>query len=690
MGTGPSKLVESATPEQKSQIGVFLLGRKEKYAVEALSTILTKMLEANRLFDINRLLMTKAEPDDKNPFGCSSLFMVIQSAIESEFLRLKFQEPKVGTTVTSITTVPKDYYDKHLSERSGRTKLCRDLTHFLVRLITLVGALAASIKSNSNLLDLMNPPTIEIKKDSIKRLEITDALKRRFGIVTKQIPNIFLENDFSILIEKKDVFVFRGNSSYVIDKERMLLYNTSDKTPVFQIMFEDKEEVNLLSIGGATKPQLSSPSTSAATTFLPASQQLPPQQFPPQQLPPQQLLKRPNNASTVYTNASAPRGGPLSSVGSSTRRQRRARRRTTLRRRRQFGGGFDEKNSLFRVTLTNWGTDRTYIFYTNLRGDTYDSSITSFIPGGGQGRQIPPSEPIGNRLGTLFAGVSATETTFFETDEKSTDAKKEIFAGLQSYDKDAASSAITKLKKSFTEINDGRGEGTAPAPYRAFLLASRSEGGPITHMLCSDAWRGQWATSVMTYSLFQTLYNTTEDGQMSPDTAVECEKMAKAFVDSGAMISRPEPGKEAKGFHNLRFTPLPEVLTATICAQTKSINPTSLERTPGDIAILRKAHNDIRLAYEAYIDKLIPFTMSIVKVVRAIKEGVQQEVTFRLDPAFFTTEGTSLDFLERKITEARLLIGAHLLQVEKIYADAVRSLELSKKGVRAAVPLESQ
>ena len=156
MGTGPSKLVESATPEQKSQIGIFILGPKEKYAVEALSTILTKMLEANRLFDINRLLMTQAESDGK-PFGCSSLFMVIQSAIESEFLRLKFQEPKVGTTVTSITTVPKEHYDKHLSNRSGRVKLCKELTHFLVRLITLVAALAASIKSNSNLLDLMNP-----------------------------------------------------------------------------------------------------------------------------------------------------------------------------------------------------------------------------------------------------------------------------------------------------------------------------------------------------------------------------------------------------------------------------------------------------------------------------------------------------------------------------------------------------
>lgn len=675
MGTGPSKLTDAATAEQKDKIGVFVLGRKETYAIDALSTILTKMLEANRLFDIHKLLTADE--------GCKSLFMVIQSAIESEFLRLKFPDPKVSSAITGITTVPTDYYSASLAPRTGRKKLCDELAHFLVRLITLIAALASSIKSNGNLKNLMSPPPLEEKEEAINELKMTDPLLKIEKVAeTAKIPE-FLQKD-SFLVKKRggNLYLFK-NSSFAIQTDRMLLYDSSKNiTPVFTIQFDN---------GSTQLPSFQPVAPISPTTAATQPAAIPPPLSQPAAAavaapPPQPFAGTKSVASTNYTNASSMGGGPLGTTLRRATRKRTSRRRAAItRRRRQHGGGeLDPKKSLFRVNISFIGTGKTVNFFTNALGDTYELNVASYSVTSRD--PVPTPVPIMNRIASLFQEAERASLATFSTERKEIgkDAEKEVFAGLQSREKSLALRTIEKLKNDFKTLNE-TGTGTAPAPYRAFLLASEPVGGSgILHMLCSDEWRNQWVTSVMTYSLFQTLFNDTIDGKMSARNAEECRKMMKAFSQSGAMKESAQSGEVATSFANLRFTDLSDVYKASICAQTKSVSPTREESIPGDVAILRKAHNDIRLAYEAYIDKLIPFTMSIVKVVRALKDGVQQELTFRLDPAFFTTEGTSLAFLERKIAEARVLMGSHLLTVESIYADAVKALELSKKGISSA------
>ena len=686
MGTGPSKLTAGATAEQKSQIGVFVLGRKESYAIDALSTILTKMLEANRLFDINKLLSDKAEE------GCSSLFMVIQNAIDAEFMRLKFQDPKQSSTITGITTVPTAYYKESLKDRTSRTILCNELARFLVRLVTLIAALAASIKTNREIKSLLQLKPTAPKEEAftVNRLVQTVEIRRVQKPMNGTIPDFLKDGSFLTIVEKDKLLVIKG-TPYAIDLEKMILYdgNTSKTTtPAFTIEIIDA------GISLPTPPQpTAAPVAPTAPVQTNIEPRVPQELALPQALAPVPVPQvRASNTTTVYTNASRPGQGPLatSSLSSaspvsqrrSTRRRKLTLRRSTRRVRRQRGGGPDKKTTLFRVSISSIGgaTPVTVVFLVNALGDTYENTASFATTGQ---TAVPVAIPIQTRLGNLFkeAGLG-THTTqkLEEVDTKDRERKEEKFMGLQAKDRALAISTISSIKGEFDKVNKDE-TGTAPAPYRAFLLASEPVGSGVFHMLCNDAWRGKWVTNVLVYSLFQSLFNDEEDGKMSPRTAEECRKMMKAFTQTEAMRESVVPGATASSFSNLRFADLSDVFKSSVCAQTGSESPKREESVPGDVAILRKAHNDLRLAYEAYIDKVIPFTMSIVKVVRALKDGVQQEVTFKLDPAFFTTEGTSLAFLEKKIAEARVLIGSHLLTVEKIYFEAMKALELSKKGI---------
>ena len=701
MGTGASKLSETASAQQKDQIGVFVLTRKESQAISVLSTILTKMLDANRLFDISTLLST----DDGK--GCSSLFMVIENAIEKEFLRLKFPDPKVSSAITGISTVPTKYYTDSLEPRSARKDLCRDLTHFLVRLITLVAALASSIKSNGDLKSLMRPPIMESGETPINELKMTEPELKGISETTNesQIPAQILTGSF--LKPKGDVYVI-GTSNYAIRKSNMLMYNSSAlTTPVFLVKIESTPESLPPALTGPSQSTISPQQSFGGRAGGPAGGVLYPQQpvggvvYPQQPVGgvvyPQQPAGgagglRPNNATTRFSNANSIPGS-RSTVSMATRRRRRGGRQT--RRRRQHGGdnseksksdtapAFDRRNSIFRVDISLIGGTQATTFYVNALGDTYERNVVYYSPASRE--PVPKPVPFITRISELFQNASSFAK--FETKKKEVvvEAQKEAFAGLQTKDRPLAIKAIEQLKKDFTELNKEK-VGTAPAPYRAFLLASEPVGSTgILHMLCRDEWRNQWVTSVMTYSLFQGLYNDTPDGKMSPRNAEECRKMMKLFSQTGAMKESAPSGELATSFANMRFADLPDVFKASICAQTSSDSPTREESIPGDMAILRKAHHDIRMAYEAYIDKLIPFTMSVVRVIRETKNGTQT-FSFRLDSAFLTTEGTSLTYLENKIAEARMLIGSHLLSVETIYADTIKALELSKKGILTTAP----
>ena len=723
MGAGPSKIADSASPEQKRQIGTFYLGRKEKYAIQALSTIFQTMMEKNRLFDIHTLLSTETDK------GCNALFMTIQSTLENEFLRLKFPDPKRPSFSTIVSSVPKGVYERDLAATQARNAACGNLSQFLVRLITLVSALAVSIKSNDNISSLLipvPPATIEkVTSHTLKMIpEIAKFGKRELVKTTEALdvdPDdiITFLKQANFLTENGSNYILKS-SNYVITRDSSLIYDASpSKTSTAVFLFEMKLTDRTLPVSPLARMQSQAApynrmqsqaapynrmQSQAAPYNRMQSQAAPYNRMQSQAAPYMQsqaaLYNRTKSQAFPYSKPTSnpPQsvvtyGGPgalsvfsgknTTVIGNKSRRM--TRRRMAMHRktrRRQHGGGMEQlsaEKSLFLITLTPIDYTsgvRPISFYANALGYTYEYDTIATNSG------TIKSTPILTRLDDIFRSAHTTYTTEPpSTDEKEMD--KDRFLKLQSYDKDTTRTVLDKIMADFHTVNDEKiaGTGTAPAPYRAFLLASSEAANGVTHLLCSDKWQNQWVTSVLTYSLLQSLFNDKVDGTMSPRSAEECKKMMKVFASSGAMIESAQPGNVATSLYNLRFAKRPISLDASICKQTVSIDPRRDETVPSDVAILRKAHNQIREAFEAHINNVIAFISPLVKVMRSST----QALTFKLEPVFFTTEeGTSLDFLEKKIAEARLLLGTHQLTVEKIYHDAVEALALSKSGITSA------
>lgn len=722
MGTGTSKHAAAATEEMKERLGVFELGRKEKYAGSLLSLILSQMLEENRFFNIMELLGQNG--------GCSTLFMVVQSTVEKEFLRLKIPDPERSSTVTSVVSVPQTIYTKSLGSRPSRTAICNNISHFLVRLITLMAALTASIKTNQTMKGLISPQSLQ--KDEPKKLKDLDTSQIDIGYEEKKIPDFLIKQGVFIKVQENKYIL--PMSDYVILFDKMILYNADKNvtmTNVYKIIFE-KTDYKLPEIPRKTSPQSmpvlqKGPSVSVAQ-MMGASGMGTAGAGPAfgigAGLGPKMGIQ---NNSTYISERTASSFAGQSTVASrrrhSTRRLRKLPGRRSRRQIRQWGGQTEDqtdgqavrqqtgqqtgqrtgqqtsmtagktnvnsvKNNLQKAQ--NEGTKETkdtlykviispiaptpgpvIDFLLNSASETYETNEVRAYFDPVRQSPFPRSEALYNRIAKLFQTEGRFKIAFPAPSEP--DESKKEFMTLHS------KTTLEKIKKSMENLNKGSETGTAPAPYRAFLLATETSGSEIGHLLCSDKWSGQWLTSVMAYSLLQSLFNDTIDENMTPQSAEACSAMMNDFIKTGAVYASPQTGTMATSLNNLRFQNLPETLRQSVCQQSTILKTESL---PENVAILKKAHHDLRLLYEAYIDKIFAFTQTIVKPYRTEKDG-KLDYIFKIDPAFFTTEGTSQEYLEKKIAEARILIGSHLIMVEKIYHDAINKLALSKKGIKA-------
>jgi hypothetical protein len=99
---GAAQSIEGATADQLARVGTFKLRSSEQLAVDALSEIVTKLLQKNNLFSLSKIL--------NYPDGCKELFIVVSSTVDKEFQLLKFPEPRSRASMITMSFIDKDAY----------------------------------------------------------------------------------------------------------------------------------------------------------------------------------------------------------------------------------------------------------------------------------------------------------------------------------------------------------------------------------------------------------------------------------------------------------------------------------------------------------------------------------------------------------------------------------------------------
>jgi hypothetical protein len=658
---GASQSVDVATEAQKARTGPFYLRSTEKQALNALDLIVNKLLTENNLFDLQEILSTD---------GCKKLFVVVSSTVKDEFQVLKFPDPRHPSETTSLSFIHRKRYDTpKVAESDTRVAACGAITQFLIRLVTLTCAATASISTSpgekmSRMLAVEAPVSAEGAASAIRALK--EAGKFTQPPVDAEVVKLLIDEKGVRIVDEKrpNLIAFGSERTYVIDKDAGVIYNAlREATPVFSIRMVRKTGLMPVDVTAAAGAAAAAPRVPQMFAFgAPAAPAAPALQPAPGT----------NVGSTVTY---APTGTVTTGIPG-TRRRRGARRRT---RRAQRGGADAVFIEITVTELPIGGTScagiscTTVTFYSDLKGNTFNKSEfdnfqTSVARGTAPG-SIPISVPFGTRMEQIFTSNSfRTAPTVLPTYQ--VEYNRDRYRPL--------AGASEETYKTFTRVKDDMKEletGSAPAPYRAFLLASREDPSSVYNLFCSDKWANQYATGILAYSMLQALYNDGADGKPSNRNAEACRLAVKEFIGAGALQDASASGAVPETFDNVKFPSYAEALSAY--CRAPGGGPRSTSR-PDDKNILKNAHRALRDLYDTHIAKVV----GIMKKVLTLRQSKvdSTDVRLALNDAFVTDERGALPVLEAIIVEMREIIRAHFLAVEKTYVGALQALIGSRRG----------
>ena len=217
-------------------------------------------------------------------------------------------------------------------------------------------------------------------------------------------------------------------------------------------------------------------------------------------------------------------------------------------------------------------------------------------------------------------------------------------------------------------------EGPSLAAYRAFSLLSNLETGGRTPRaytyVCKDQMVGRRASNEVQYATLESLYldiqetekpNHEQPGRTNLQSALG-EFVTKAYYTA-------VPGSTPQTFGDLTIS---SVLTAD---QTRDLcGVQGVTGTAANVDVLRKAHAELRKLYDIHINWVRTFVMTHFMIVR----GTDKQLVINPKLAFPSKNGkitTIQKELERLIdAEVRTKIAIYYLNVERVYADAVRRL----------------
>lgn len=696
-----------ASEAQRTEIGPFMLRSPQKTAIRILSKIVQTLLNdnGNNLFKLSDLLSSEKK--------CGDLFVIVSTTVQKEFQLLKFPDPRNPSHMATLSFLPRSGYPPMLPDSiSARGRACNEITHFLIRLITLAAACTASVSRNERIADIMDVAAAETPSNtSTKQIRDVPA-----SIVFSNPPldtqcldylkKVFIPIDAT---RRPNLYRYETSYTYIMDVKRSIVYNASasfaeGRTPVFKVTMELLKNQHPLSaverapIAPPAPPQYVWSGAVAAPPQAPSVSIPPPAPaaIPPQPSAALESLAAPTTALSrlvTETGSSAPPPSQISALGGlplggggrrKSRKNMRNLRKTRGRRHRIHGGG-DATYVKMRVEEIPYdkypecesrGVCEKITFVIDNEGNTYDIDAYNTFQLD-HTKSIPSSGKIGfvERILPLFNKIQSHRIMTTEYEER---------PSLSQTRYKPLSGASADTLQTFTDYRDDMSTlktGAAPAPYRGFLLASRYAGNSLSTFFCQDEWADQFMTATLSYNLLQALYDDGVAGTApSPRSLDACLTAARTFI--GAQVAAPaaRSGSEVENFRNLRFSSIPSALD--LFCKTRRPQTTE-DKVQQDILI--NAQREIRGLYDKHIIEIIQIMKKAIFITTdPAKEG---GVLINLNEEFGKNPVGGLVVLERIIEEARNLISAHYLEVEKRYVGALLALGRRYRGINNSASL---
>jgi hypothetical protein len=348
-----------------------------------------------------------------------------------------------------------------------------------------------------------------------------------------------------------------------------------------------------------------------------------------------------------------------------------ARRRKTRRKSRKQRGGV----KMYRITLKDCLTGCTNVvdvFYMDDQGTVIDKEqFENYTKGRMAG--VMRTQTFANYVSSALDRVTKVPTIV--PAEKAM-IQGALFEPLNKMDADT----YTYFTNIFNEIYRSN-EGSSPAQYRAYLLASALDAeGNLKTMYCSDKWNGKRSTEVVAYSLLNSLYFDRLGESMETTTRNECVAAVNGFMGERVLTFYGDATKTAsdmQSFKDTRFAKLPTQLDA-FCLKHTNIG--DRQTHIGDVKlILTGAHAALRDLYDAHLQSVVTFILT--KVITPKSRGFSVAPEWQLNPAFVADARGTKIVLESLIKEARTKLANHYLAVEKIYRGALDKIKGFAEGV---------
>lgn len=662
MGAGQSSaIIESASPEQREKVGRFVLRKTEEHTLTVLNDLLNYMLEGNNLFDLAQVLNTQE--------GCAKLFSVLSSTVKKEFMSIKLPDPSVSSESRMVSVIMKDKYAS-LETEPIRKATCEQIAWFIIRLVTFVAALTASVTISRDLPTLLftqasgattkslNPtyknPTINISGRSPIRSDVLEMLTKSGALRAVTLVGEPEKKD------SRDLYFVFPYDSVIIDARRSIVYmGQTSPTGVFGINFEVH--------GGQIRPmgqQVIQQGPAYGYVSAPQGQMR-------QQMP----YNRRNNATrrngyymrnnwSTTTRSTAGTGRYMGTGGAGGK----------TRRRRIAGGNYEQQDVKYLlVTIRNLvqcesTTCQDEQFIMDFNGQTFEKrEYEEHLMRRGP---IPISSNFADRMKKYIGPSSAFPKVSLEEPKEEAMKFGTVFAPLFKRE--------TETFNKFKSIKDAiekKPEGVSPASYRAFLLASELDDKILNTLFCTDAWAEKRTTETVAYSLLNALYIDRPEGVSENSTANELSAVISNFIGAKALSPYVKSGATSNSFDHVTFRETPKLLSA-FCGKISTSGKRGTQSNEAK-KVLTDAHKLLRSMYDEHMKAVVDL---IRKALSAKTTGYRSPPYLELDARFRESERGAIAALEELIAEARKLLSDHYLAVEKVYNGTLAALVRQTTG----------
>jgi hypothetical protein len=707
MGASQSQALSVATEELKERVGKFSLRTDQKDFVRGLSVLLSMVLSRNSLYDL--------EPILTHPQKCHELVVILSSLLRKEFRVLRLPDASTRGATHKVPWMTARQYEQ-LENEPYRQNVCNDIAWFILRFVTLITALTASVKINEDMPALLQRAASSVgvvnKNKTYKDVKLTPELQTaiRFSSpISKETLNGLLDGKLHHVkvpgtdtYDSRKLYFFEGQDRLAISAQHGYLY-FAQKTSTVLLKIELTPAQRSFSSSSSNhsghhsfssrfynRPprnnrRNASANAAAAALAAAANEEAAEEEVAAEEAAEEEAAETGNNQSSRQSLGALSGTTRIGSQLGGRRRKSRRFRMSGRKTRKQHGG----EQRWYKVVLYNLANckespcEKVDEFYMNNDGltvniETYGSmSSTTLVD----------NIPLADRVNKYQSKEDFAQVATIEPDEYSSPSF-DSFLPLNKVDATTWSNF-----KMVEKAMNSKAEGTSPAQYRAFLLATSVEkqgaGQPerLHNLFCGDSWAGKRTTDSVSYALLNALYSDRQDGGKEGTTSDELKRTVSEFTSTKALFDFVSYGTFPESFEQTKFPTIP----AELDPYCKQVHVGSNVQNSGNRAvvgeydkeILVDAHKALRDLY----DEQLKTVMTILgDVLDKPLERYDAAPELRLSTKFEEAEGGSLVYLEEVIKNARTKLAEHYLAVERVYNGALQSLRANRLGAYASKP----